>query len=97
MVRLVLESLLGLRIDVDRLSLAPCVPPEWVGFRMSFRFRRTTYTIAARPGDTPGITLDGVRLDTVWLPLVDDEQVHAVGVVYARVPDRVPPPGGGGA
>ena len=97
MFRLVVESLLGLRLEVDRLSLNPCVPPEWHGFKVSYRFRRTTYTITARPGETPGITLDGARLDTAWLPLVDDERVHVVGVVYPRVPDGVPPPGGAGA
>ena len=93
MLRLVLESLLGLRVDVDRLTFTPCVPPEWEGFRVSYRFRRSMYTIAARPGETSSVTLDGARLATPYVPLVDDERVHVVGVVYARVP----PPGGAGA
>ena len=33
MYRLVVESLLGLNLEADRLRLAPCLPPEWNGFQ----------------------------------------------------------------
>ncbi len=86
MLRLALESLLGLRIEVDRLSLRPCVPPSWSGFTLRYRYRRTRYEIAARPareGEAGGgLSLDGTRLDTPYLLLVDDEAPHRVEVVY---------------
>lgn len=34
-----LESLLGLRIEVDRLRFVPCLPPEWKEFIVHYRYR----------------------------------------------------------
>jgi cellobiose phosphorylase len=84
MLRLILESLLGLHLEVDRMWLTPCVPPTWEGFRVCYRYRRSPYTIDARPGTTASISVDGVRLNTPFFLLVDDAQPHAVVVVYER-------------
>ena len=32
MYRLIVESLLGLRLEIDRLSFTPCLPPDWQSF-----------------------------------------------------------------
>src|SRR3546814_14885246 len=34
MYRLVVESLLGLRLDGNTLRLSPCIPPHWPGYRL---------------------------------------------------------------
>lgn len=86
MLRLVLESLLGLRLEVDRLSLQPCVPPDWAGFTIHYRYRNTVYELRARPSVTAAasarITVDDVALETPFLTLVDDRAPHVVEVGY---------------
>ena len=84
--RMILESLLGFQLRTDRLSLAPCVPPDWAGFTIRYRFRQTTYVIVAIPAtdeDTKGrITQDGVVQETPYAVLVDDGGEHEIEVVY---------------
>jgi len=88
MYRLIVESLLGLRLEVDKLYFAPCLPADWKGFKMHYRYRETVYHIVvtqtqatddAKIGET-SITVDGVeRLDKT-IPLIDDRQEHSVEV-----------------
>uniref|UniRef100_UPI00359431E2 GH36-type glycosyl hydrolase domain-containing protein n=1 Tax=Thiocapsa sp. TaxID=2024551 RepID=UPI00359431E2 len=85
MYRLILESLLGLRLEVDTLHVAPCLPADWDGFSLSYRYRETLYRIAvAKSGDGEGgtrITLDGVAQEAPGISLVDDHREHRVEVV----------------
>ena len=46
MYRLIVESLLGLRLEVDKLRFAPCLPADWKGFKLHYRYRETVYHIA---------------------------------------------------
>ena len=93
MYRLIVESLLGLRLEVDKLYFAPCLPADWKAFTMHYRYRETVYHIVvsqtraaddAKIGEM-SITVDGVeRLDQT-IPLVDDRQEHSVEIrVRAR-------------
>jgi cyclic beta-1,2-glucan synthetase len=34
MYRLIVESLLGLRLEVDKLHVAPCLPAHWPGYKV---------------------------------------------------------------
>ena len=43
--RLIVESLLGLRLEVDRLHVAPCFPANWQEFKVHYRYRETVYHI----------------------------------------------------
>ncbi len=85
MYRLLVESLLGLRLAVDKLYVAPYLPPDWKTLQIDYRYRQTTYQIAVTvAGDQPGavrITLDGAPQTGGFIPLVDDRQNHAVDVV----------------
>ena len=91
MYRLVIESLLGLRLQGDRLRIEPCLPADWPGFTVHYRFRETVYHIAVH--QTPPTTgaqrlvLDGQEQDGLAVPLVDDQQEHEVEVwVRAAAP-----------
>ncbi len=82
--RLIVESLLGLRLEVDKLRFTPCLPSDWPGFTMHYRYRETIYHIAlqrlpAETGETR-VTLDGVDQHDNTIPLVDDRQEHHVEV-----------------
>ncbi len=45
MYRLIIESLLGLTLEVDKLRFTPCLPADWTGFTMHYRYRETVYHI----------------------------------------------------
>jgi cellobiose phosphorylase len=85
MYRLILESLLGMSINMDKITLEPCLPAGWKEFKISYLFRETTYRITVRQTDTAmedaSVTIDGfVRQDGV-IRLVDDHQEHTVLVI----------------
>ena len=84
MYRLIVESLLGLRLEVDSLSFAPVLPADWEGFTVHYRYRETVYHISvmrAQPGDgATSVIVDGVEQQDKTIPLVDDRKEHAVEV-----------------
>ncbi|MCK7473911.1 MAG: hypothetical protein MZV49_11200 [Rhodopseudomonas palustris] len=86
MYRLILESLLGLRLEADRLYIAPCLPAHWDGFKLSYRYRETRYDIvviqASEEDDRSGLTLDGIRQTDLSIPLLDDRLPHTVEVRF---------------
>ncbi len=43
--RLILESLLGLTLEVDKLRFAPCLPADWNSYKVHYRHRETIYHI----------------------------------------------------
>ena len=88
MYRLIVESLLGLRLEVDRLHVAPCLPARWAGLNIHYRYRETVYHIViaqthAGDGgkrDKMRVTVDGVEQDGLAIVLVDDHREHTVEV-----------------
>jgi len=86
----VLESLLGVQLETTqagaRLRIAPCLPDDWPGFTLDYRYRETRYHIeVTQRSAEPGVTLDGVMQVGRDLPLVDDGVVHRASV---RLPVR---------
>ncbi len=92
MYRLIVESLLGLRLEIDRLHITPCLPADWKGFTLHYRYRDTLYHInvlqvSAGNGEA-SVTVDGVEQHDKAIPLVDDHQEHSVEVhVRLAVPN----------
>ena len=88
MYRLIVESLLGLKLAGDELHLAPCLPADWQAFKIHYRYRETVYHIAiaqTRAGDdgksgVVSVTVDGVERGDQAIPLVDDHREHSVEV-----------------
>ncbi|MDH5580130.1 MAG: cyclic beta 1-2 glucan synthetase, partial [Betaproteobacteria bacterium] len=48
MYRLIVESLLGLSREADRLRFTPCLPADWEAFTMRYRYGETVYEIAVQ-------------------------------------------------
>jgi cellobiose phosphorylase len=84
MYRLIVESLLGLRLEIDKLSFAPCLPADWETFKVHYRYRETIYHITVLQTRTgkggTRVIVDGVERDDQAIPLVDDLQEHSVEV-----------------
>ena len=93
MYRLIVESLLGLRLEGNKLHLTPCLPTRWQEFKIHYRYRETMYHIAVTqtPADAVHreamcMTVDGVeQLDKI-IPLIDDHLNHAVEVRVMALP-----------
>jgi cyclic beta-1,2-glucan synthetase len=84
MYRLIMESLLGLRIEVDKLFVEPCLPAGWESFIVHYRYRETVYHITIKKmtdsAGKKGIMIDGAEGNNDFIPLVDDRREHAVEI-----------------
>jgi cellobiose phosphorylase len=80
MYRLIMESLLGLRLEVDKLYIEPCLPTEWERYKVLYRYRETTYHITI-------IQLHGndVKNYNNIITLADDHQEHSIEVGIALI------------
>jgi cellobiose phosphorylase len=84
MYRLVIESLLGIHLDVDKLRFAPCLPPQWTSFKVHYRYRETVYHLSlvgkGVSGSVTRIVIDGVEQAEKYVLLIDDRKEHEVKV-----------------
>jgi cyclic beta-1,2-glucan synthetase len=87
MYRAGMESILGLRLHGDRLSLDPCIPTAWPGFEISMRFGSSRYEIeVVNPaGVSQGVdsaSVDGEILTErpLYVHLTDDGATHRVHI-----------------
>ena len=83
--RMIIESLLGLSLQNGKLRFSPCLPADWKEFKMSYRYRDTSYKIvirqAARGTDQTVVSLDGKIMEDSAITLLNDRQEHAVEVL----------------
>ena len=87
MYRLIVESLLGLKLEGDKLHIAPCLPAEWSEFKLTYRYRTTEYRITVKRFETDdessaatSVSVDGAVQDTAYILLIDDSGPHEVEV-----------------
>jgi len=86
MYRLGVEAILGITRAGNALKINPCIPRDWTGFKVDYRFGATHYKISVKNpnGVNRGIQqalLDGVPLSDGIIPLVDDNLLHTVQVM----------------
>ena len=83
MYRIWIEEVLGFRLRGNQLTIAPVLPPDWPGYKMTFRFGTATYSISVdgsnrQAGGSKLVTLDGSPLPDGSIPLADDGAQHQV-------------------
>jgi cyclic beta-1,2-glucan synthetase len=81
MYRLLVEDLLGLRLEVDTLTFAPLLPAEWNEYTLHYRYRNTFYHIRVVKISQQGmqvhrVVLDNVEQQDMSIHLVDDGKEH---------------------
>ena len=90
MYRLITESLLGLRLEVNKLYFAPRLPSAWNAFKVHYRYRETVYHImvlgSSNGNAEASVTLDGVLQHGTYVPLVDDRMEHSAEVNFRFLP-----------
>jgi cellobiose phosphorylase len=88
MYRLIVESLLGVRLEVDNdgawLHVRPCMPADWPGFAVTYRFRDTQYQVQVERADAAEVSVDGLVCAGDAVALVNDGAMHEVRVRLAR-------------
>ena len=84
MYRLIVESLLGLKREGNKLSFKPSVPAEWEGFSLNYRYGKTIYRIAFTRAESKEkemkVAIDGIEQKEKNILLVDDGVEHNVDV-----------------
>jgi cellobiose phosphorylase len=88
MYRLIVESLLGLEREHDRLRFVPCIPAHWPRFTLRYTYGDTVYAITVvqslaedRASSEPvEVSVDGIALEDGWVRLVDDAVARDVTV-----------------
>ncbi len=87
MYRLLIETLLGVNLEGDKLRLNPSMPKAWTTFKIHYRYRQTLYhititRIAADFSDINILSLDGRELSGNTIPLCDDRNEHFVEMKF---------------
>ncbi len=93
MYRLIVESLLGLRLEADELYFKPCLPAHWKSFKMHYRYQDTAYHIeiiqTGEGRDATKVTVDGIVQPDHSIALVNDQQQHTVEIIVKTMPEYV--------
>ncbi|MGH8164658.1 MAG: GH36-type glycosyl hydrolase domain-containing protein, partial [Rhodanobacteraceae bacterium] len=83
-----LETLLGFNLRGASLRIDPCIPKQWPGFEIAFRYHSSRYAIAVENPHgvcrgVAAIELDGSELKdaSLAIPLADDGAQHRIRVV----------------
>lgn len=86
MYRLVVESLLGIRLEGETLHFNPCLPADWPAIKIHYRYRETMYHIDVTQTNASGesrVMLDGIEQQGKAIPLLNDQQNHLVAVTVS--------------
>jgi cellobiose phosphorylase len=91
MYRLGIEAILGVTRLGDTLKIDPCIPANWPGFQLTYRFGRTPFLVIVEnpQGVNRGvrqILLNGLPLPDNRIPLTDDGRQHEVRVLMGGTP-----------
>lgn len=86
-----IEGILGVHVQGTHLLLAPCIPKQWPGFELVYKYRSARYEISvSNPhGVNRGAvatTVDGISLPAgeCRIQLLDDGATHQVELILGR-------------
>ena len=85
MYRLGLERLLGITRHADYLELHPCIPKDWKGYQINYRFGKSLYHIRIEnqdgsSNDIQEIKMNEIPLPDLRIPLQKDGGTHEIVV-----------------
>ena len=81
-----IEGILGFNLMGDKLTIEPCIPKNWPGYRLEYRYKSTQYTVKVQnpQGKMTGVervTYDGRDVEDRVILLEDDRVEHLIEVV----------------
>jgi cellobiose phosphorylase len=87
MYNLITESLLGIKVQGNKLFMEPCIPQEWADVTIKYKYGNTPYhiVITQKHGqEGMHIALDGNEQSGNSISLDDDGKEHKVEVTLFR-------------
>ena len=80
------QYILGVRPEYDGLSIDPCIPHNWDGFRVQRKFRNAVYNITVQNPQRISkgikeILVDDKKLSGNTLPVFEDGKTHNVTII----------------
>ncbi len=80
------QYILGIKPDYNGLSVNPSIPKAWNGFKVSRKFRGSTYNIEVKNPDhvskgVKSVTINGESIDGNVVPAMDAGQEYQVEVI----------------
>src|SRR5438094_10512668 len=89
MYRAALESILGFKLQGDRLEIDPCIPRFWREFEITYRHGPTTYRIKVENPQSlcrgvASITVDGTKQEDDLILLSRDGLTHEARVLMGE-------------
>ena len=88
MYRLIVETLLGLRLEAEQLWVRPRLPRAWDSIKLHYRHRETFYHITVKRAGVDvaqpvRVIVDGTEQPDATIHLVNDRHEHAVEINIA--------------
>ena len=87
MYRLAIESLIGLKLEINKLSFEPCLPDDWETIKIHYKYRETMYHIhiiqIMNFSNDVQIVVDGTLVPDKYISLVNDLTDHNAEVRIA--------------
>ncbi|MDD4518647.1 MAG: hypothetical protein PHH90_09185, partial [Limnochordia bacterium] len=80
--QVIVEYALGLKIQGQRMFIRPCIPADWPGFSLQYRYGSTIYdvTVDNQNGLTAPIIFDDLPIAEEGIPLTDDGKNHKINI-----------------
>jgi cellobiose phosphorylase len=80
------QYILGVKPDYNGLSINPCIPKEWDGFKMTRKFRGATYNIEVENPNhnskgVSKILVNGSEISTAIVPILAVGKEHSIKVI----------------
>jgi len=80
------QYILGIKPDYDGLSINPCIPSKWDGFKMTREFRGATYEIeVTNPNHVSKgvkqLIVNGSTIEANVVPILEKGKIHTVKVI----------------
>ena len=72
-----LEAILGFKLAGNKLTIDPCIDPQWKSYKITYLYFRTTYKIEVLNPNGLACFTDRVELPTV-IELIDDGATHNI-------------------
>ncbi len=87
MYQLIIESLLGLKLETNKLTISPRLPKKWNSIKINYKHLRTSYNITIEQTDKIAIgtiTENGNELPGDSIILIDDLAEHNIEIKIAE-------------
>jgi cellobiose phosphorylase len=84
MYRLIVEWLIGVKQDGNKLRFVPCIPAEWKSCTVHYRFGDAMYHIELQQSSADServkVSIDGMEQESDFIMLADDKSEHTVEI-----------------